>query len=61
MPNPHPRPDQADPLGFLLALLADRYAVATQAIERFVPTTTIAGELRGIMASDGYNTPAPPE
>ena len=24
MPNPHPRPDQADPLGFLLALLAAR-------------------------------------
>lgn len=45
---------------FLLALLADKHAVATQAIQRFAPATEIADELHRIMASEGYNTPAPP-
>lgn len=47
----------------LLALLADKDAVATQAIERFVPAAKITEELQRVMASQGYNTPRmwPPE
>lgn len=41
----------------LLALLADHNAVATQAIQRFVPAPQLADELHKIMESDGYNTP----
>lgn len=40
-----------------LALLADHYAVATQAIQRFVPAIEVTDELHRIMASEGYNTP----
>lgn len=47
----------------LLALLADKDAVATQAIERFVSAEEVANELHRVMASEGYNTPRmwPPE
>ena len=39
----------------LLALLADRGAVATQVIELFTPATEIDGEFRRFMASETYN------
>jgi len=40
-----------------LALLADEAAVATQAIQQFVPAREVISELHRIMASEGYNTP----
>jgi ATP-dependent Clp protease ATP-binding subunit ClpA len=72
-PRPTPRYEQilaaaartADDFGhtyvgtehLLLALLADKDAIATQAIERFVPPTRITEEIHRVIASEGYNTP----
>lgn len=40
---------------FLLALLDDTHAVATQVLERFAPATEITSALQRVMASESYN------